>query len=126
MPIGLLVAIRATLALPGIAGIALGVGMAADSNVRILERIREELKLGKTVRSAIDAGHGKAFVTIVDSHMTTLITAAALFLFGTGPVEGFAVTLSLGVAISLYTALVGTRVVHDWMTSRRELKALSI
>lgn len=126
MLVGVLVAIRATLTLPGIAGIALGIGMAVDSNVLILERIREELKLGKTVRSAIDAGYDKAFVTIVDSHVTTLITAAALFLFGTGPVKGFAVTLSLGVAINLFSALVGTRVVYDWMTSWRELKRLSI
>jgi len=124
--VGLLVAIRATLTLPGIAGIALGFGMAVDSNVLILERIREELKLGKTVRSAIDAGYGKAFMTIVDSHVTTLITGAALFLFGTGPVKGFAVTLCLGVAINLFTALIGTRVVYDWMTSRWDLKALSI
>lgn len=126
MLVGVLVAIRATLTLPGIAGIALGIGMAVDSNVLILERIREELKLGKTIRSAIDAGYDKAFVTIVDSHVTTLITAAALFLFGTGPVKGFAVTLSLGVAINLFSALVGTRVVYDWMTSRRDLKRLSI
>lgn len=126
MLVGVLVAMRATLTLPGIAGIALGIGMAVDSNVLILERIREELKLGKTVRSAIDAGYDKAFVTIVDSHVTTLITAAALFLFGTGPVKGFAVTLSLGVAINLFSALVGTRVVYDWMTSRRELKHLRI
>jgi preprotein translocase subunit SecD len=126
MLVGVLVAIRATLTLPGIAGIALGIGMAVDSNVLILERIREELKLGKTVRSAIDAGYDKAFVTIVDSHVTTLITAAALFLFGTGPVKGFAVTLSLGVGINLFTALVGTRVVYDWMISRRDLKTLSI
>ena len=126
MLMGLLAALRATLTLPGIAGIALGIGMAVDSNVLILERIREEMKLGKTVRSAIDAGYDRAFVTIMDSHVTTLITAAALFLFGTGPVKGFAVTLSLGVAINLFTALVGTRVVYDWMTSRRELKHLSI
>ncbi len=126
MLVGILVAIRATLTLPGIAGIALGIGMAVDSNVLILERIREEMRLGKTIRSSIDAGYDKAFVTIVDSHVTTLITAAALFLFGTGPVKGFAVTLSLGVAINLFSALVGTRVVYDWMTSRRELKHLSI
>jgi len=126
MLVGVLVAIRATLTLPGIAGIALGIGMAVDSNVLILERIREEMKLGKTIRSAIDAGYDKAFVTIVDSHVTTLITAAALFLFGTGPVKGFAVTLSLGVAINLFSSLVGTRVVYDWMTSRRDLKHLSI
>lgn len=126
MLVGVLVAIRATLTLPGIAGIALGIGIAVDSNVLIMERIREELKLGKTARSAIDAGYDKAFVTIVDSHVTTLITALALFLFGTGPIKGFAVTLSLGVAINLFSALVGTRVVYDWMTSRRELKSLSI
>ena len=126
MLVGILVALRATLTLPGIAGIALGIGMAVDSNVLILERIREELKLGKTVRSAIDGGYDKAFVTIVDSHVTTLITAFALFLFGTGPIKGFAVTLSLGVTINLFTALVGTRVVYDWMTSRREIRALSI
>jgi preprotein translocase subunit SecD len=126
MLIGVLVAIRATLTLPGIAGIALGIGMAVDSNVLILERIREELKLGKSVRSAIDAGYDKAFTAIMDSHVTTLITAVALFLFGTGPIKGFAVTLSLGVAINLFSALVGTRVVYDWMTSRRDLKTLSI
>ena len=126
MLVGILAAIRATLTLPGIAGIALGIGMAVDSNVLILERIREELKLGKTVRSSIDGGYDKAFVTIVDSHVTTLITAVALFLFGTGPIKGFAVTLSLGVAINLFSALVGTRVVYDWLISRRELKRLSI
>ena len=126
MLVGILVAIRATLTLPGIAGIALGIGMAVDSNVLILERIREELKLGKTVRAAIDGGYDKAFVTIVDSHVTTLITAAALFLFGTGPIKGFAVTLSLGVSINLFSALVGTRVVYDWITSWRDLKQLSI
>jgi preprotein translocase subunit SecD len=126
MLLGVLSAIRATLTLPGIAGIALGIGMAVDSNVLILERIREEMKLGKTVRSAIDAGYDKAFVTIIDSHVTTLITAFALFLFGTGPVKGFAVTLSLGVMINLFAALVGTRVVYDWMTTRWDIKRLSI
>lgn len=124
--VGTLVAIRSTLTLPGIAGIALGFGMAVDSNVLILERIREELKLGKSVRASIDAGYDKAFVTIIDSHVTTLITAAALFLFGTGPIKGFAVTLSLGVIINLFSALVGTRVVYDWKTSRGEIKQLSI
>jgi preprotein translocase subunit SecD len=126
MLLGVLSGLRATLTLPGIAGIALGIGMAVDSNVLILERIREELRLGKTVRSAIDAGYDKAFVTIIDSHVTTLITALALFLFGTGPVKGFAVTLSLGVMINLFSALVGTRVVYDWMITRRDMKRLSI
>jgi preprotein translocase subunit SecD len=123
---GALAGLRATLTLPGIAGIILGIGMAVDSNVLILERIREELRLGKTVRSAIDAGYDKAFLTIIDSHVTTLITAFALFLFGTGPIKGFAVTLSLGVIFNLVTALTGTRIVYNWMTQRRDLKALSI
>ncbi|MDE2058457.1 MAG: protein translocase subunit SecD [candidate division NC10 bacterium] len=124
--VGALASLRATLTLPGIAGIILGIGMAVDSNVLILERIREELRLGKTVRSAIDGGYDKAFLTIIDSHVTTLITAFALFLFGTGPVKGFAVTLSLGVIFNLVTALTGTRVVYDWMTQRWNLKTLSI
>lgn len=124
--VGALASLRATLTLPGIAGIILGIGMAVDSNVLILERIREELRLGKTVRSAIDGGYDKAFLTIIDSHVTTLITAFALFLFGTGPVKGFAVTLSLGVIFNLVTALTGTRVVYDLMTSRWHLKTLSI
>ncbi|WP_161954045.1 protein translocase subunit SecD [Candidatus Methylomirabilis limnetica] len=124
--VGALASLRATLTLPGIAGIILGIGMAVDSNVLILERIREELRLGKGVRSAIDGGYDKAFLTIIDSHVTTLITAFALFLFGTGPVKGFAVTLSLGVIFNLVTALTGTRVVYDWMTQRWNLKTLSI
>ncbi|PWB77538.1 MAG: protein translocase subunit SecD [Candidatus Methylomirabilota bacterium] len=124
--VGALASLRATLTLPGIAGIILGIGMAVDSNVLILERIREELRLGKPVRSAIDGGYDKAFLTIIDAHVTTLITAFALFLFGTGPVKGFAVTLSLGVIFNLITALAGTRVVYDWMTRRWNLKTLSI
>jgi preprotein translocase subunit SecD len=124
--IGALGALNATLTLPGIAGIILAIGMAVDSNVLILERIREELRLGKPVRLAIDAGYEKAFITIVDSHVTTLITALALFLFGTGPIKGFAVTLSLGVAINLFTALVGTKVVYDAINSRWKLQRLSI
>jgi preprotein translocase subunit SecD len=123
---GALASLKATLTLPGIAGIILGIGMAVDSNVLILERIREELRLGKTVRSAIDAGYDKAFLSIIDSHVTTLITAFALFLFGTGPIKGFAVTLVLGVIFNLVTALTGTRVVYSWMTQRWDLKTLSI
>jgi preprotein translocase subunit SecD len=124
--LGALAMIRATLTLPGIAGIALTIGMAVDSNVLIFERIREELRLGKTVRSGIDAGYEKAWVTIVDSHVTTLITGFALFLFGSGPVKGFAVTLTLGVMINLFTAIVGTKVVFDWMTRRWQVRRLSI
>ena len=124
--IGALAALNATLTLPGIAGIILTIGMSVDSNVLIFERIREELRTGKPVRLAIDAGYDKAFLTIVDSHVTTLITAVVLFLFGTGPIKGFAVSLSLGVTINLFTSLVGTKVVFDVINSRRKLETLSI
>ncbi|MEW6409712.1 MAG: protein translocase subunit SecD [Nitrospirota bacterium] len=124
--LGALAWFNATLTLPGIAGIILTIGMSVDANVLIFERIREELRLGKTVRAAIDAGYKKAFLTIVDSHVTTLITAAVLFQFGTGPIKGFAVTLSLGVMINLFTSMMGTRVVFDLITSKRALKRLSI
>ena len=118
--------LEATLTLPGIAGIILAIGMAVDSNVLILERIREELRSKKTVRASIDAGYDKAFWTVVDSHVTTLITAMILFQFGTGPIKGFAVTLSMGVAINLFTALVCTKVVFDYLNARRPMQALSI
>lgn len=124
--IGALAALNATLTLPGIAGIILTIGMSVDANILIFERIREELRQGKMVRLAIDAGYDKAFLTIVDSHVTTLITALALFLFGTGPIKGFAVSLSLGVSINLFTALVGTRVVFDLINSMRRMERLSI
>ncbi len=124
--IGALAALNATLTLPGIAGIILTVGMSVDSNVLIFERIREELRQGKTVRLAIDTGYDKAFLTIIDSHITTLITALALFLFGTGPIKGFAVSLSLGVTINLFTAIIGTKVVFDLINSLRKLEKLSI
>lgn len=123
--IGALAALNATLTMPGIAGIILAIGMSVDANVLIFERIREELKGGKPVRLAIDAGYDKAFLTIVDSHVTTLITAVVLFMFGTGPIKGFAVSLSLGVIINLFTSLVGTKVIFDWMNSRR-VEKLSI
>lgn len=124
--IGMLAALSATLTLPGIAGIILTIGMGVDSNVLIFERIREELHLGKSVGAAIDGGYDKAFSTILDAHVTTLITAAVLFQFGTGPVKGFAVTLSLGVLINLFTALVGTKVVFDFINSKWKLEKLSI
>jgi preprotein translocase subunit SecD len=124
--IGALAALNATLTLPGIAGIILTIGMSVDSNVLIFERIREELRQGKPVRLAVDAGYEKAFLTIVDAHVTTLITALVLFLFGTGPIKGFAVTLSLGVSINLFTALVGTKVIFDLMNSRSKVTQLSI
>ena len=126
MLMGTLSWLRATLTLPGIAGIALTIGMAVDTNVLMFERIREELRLGKTGRSAIDSGYTKAFVTIFDSHITTLITAVVLFQFGTGPIKGFAVSLSLGVLINLFTALIGTKTVLDWMTTKWEMKTISV
>jgi preprotein translocase subunit SecD len=124
--IGALGGLEATLTLPGIAGIILTIGMGVDSNVLILERIREEIRQEKPVRLAIDAGYNKALLTIVDAHVTTLITGFALFVFGTGPIKGFAVTLCLGIGINLFTALVGTKVVYDIGNNRWRFKHLSI
>jgi preprotein translocase subunit SecD len=124
--LGAMASLNATLTMPGIAGIILAIGMAVDSNVLMFERMRDELKTGKTPRAAVDSGYHKAFWTIFDSHVTTLITAAVLFQFGTGPIKGFAVTLSLGVAINLFTALIGTKSVFDLINSRQEVKELSI
>ncbi|HTK86143.1 MAG TPA: protein translocase subunit SecD [Nitrospiraceae bacterium] len=124
--IGALAALNATLTLPGIAGIILTIGMGVDSNVLIFERIREELRQGKPVRLAVDSGYDKALLTIIDSHVTTLITGLVLFLFGTGPIKGFAVTLCLGITINLFTAMVGTKVVFDWINQRRKISELSI
>ncbi len=125
MLLGCLSLFNATLTLPGIAGIILSLGMAVDSNVLIYERMREEFEAGKPLKSGIDGGYDKAFWTIIDSHVTTLITALVLFIFGTGPIKGFAVTLSLGVSLNLFTALFGTRVVYDWSVAKRWLKNLS-
>ncbi|MEN8780769.1 MAG: MMPL family transporter, partial [Desulfobacterales bacterium] len=123
---GGLAAFQATLTLPGIAGIILTIGMAVDANVLIFERIREELNLGKTLRAAVDAGYDRATLTILDANVTTLIAAVVLFQFGTGPVKGFAVTLSLGVIASLFTALILTRQIFDFLLIGRSLKHLSI
>jgi preprotein translocase subunit SecD len=123
---GALAALGATLTLPGIAAIVLLIGMSVDANVLIFERIREELRLGKTPIAALDSGYDKAFLTIMDSHVTTLITAAVLFQFGTGPVKGFAVSLSLGVIINLFTALVGTKAIFDFVLNRLRVKRLSV
>jgi len=122
--IGALSGLNATLTLPGIAGIILTIGMGVDTNVLIFERIREELRQGRPVRLAVDAGYDKAIITIVDSHVTTLITGLALFVFA-GPIKGFAVTLCLGIGINLFTALIGTKVVFD-IVNRRKLQWLSI
>ena len=120
-----LAALQATLTLPGIAGIILSIGMAVDSNVLIFERMREEFALGKSVKSGVESGYNKAFWTIVDSQVTTLITALALFLFGTGPIKGFAVTLSLGVSFNLFSTLFGTRLVYDVIHAKGKLKPLN-
>jgi SecD/SecF fusion protein len=119
-----LAALQATLTLPGIAGIILSIGMAVDSNILIFERMREEFDLGKSVHSGVEAGFDKAFWTIVDSHVTTLITSFALFLFGTGPIKGFAVTLSLGVSINLFTTLFCTKMVYDSLYYKKLLRPL--
>jgi preprotein translocase subunit SecD len=117
----------ATLTLPGIAGVILTVGMGVDSNVLIFERIREELRNGKTPPSAVEQGFGHAWITIVDTHVTTIVSAIILFLFGTGPVRGFAVTLSFGLFANLFTAVFVSRVIFDWVLSRKKVgEALSI
>jgi preprotein translocase subunit SecD len=120
-------AFGATLTLPGIAGIALTIGMAVDTNVLIFERIREELRVGKTPRAAIDAGFHRALRTIIDTHLTVMVTAAILYNFGTGPVKGFAVSLFVGLAASLFTAYFFTRLVFDAIyMGRRKVAAISI
>jgi len=123
---GGLAAFQATLTLPGIAGIILTIGMAVDANVLIYERIREEMRLGRTPRASVDAGFERATLTILDANVTTLIAALVLFQFGTGPVKGFAVTLSLGVIASLFTALFLSRVIFDYILSGRKIQKLSI
>lgn len=117
---------QATLTMPGIAGIILTIGMAVDANVLIFERIREELRIGKTQHSAVNAGYDRATLTIMDANVTTLIAALVLFQFGTGPVKGFAVTLSLGVISSLFTALFVTKIVFDYLLVNRRVKKISI
>ncbi len=116
---------NATLTLPGIAGIILTVGMAVDANVLIFERMREEYALGKSVRASIEGGFGKAFLTIVDSQVTTLITALVLFLFGTGPIKGFAVTLSLGIIFNLFAALFFSRLMFNTVNAIKPLQRLN-
>lgn len=127
MLLACMAAFGATLTLPGIAGIALTIGMAVDTNILIFERIREELRVGKTPRGAIDAGFARAFRTIIDTHVTVLVTAAILYNFGTGPVKGFAVSLFVGLAASLFTAVFFTRLLFDLIyMGRRKLATISI
>ena len=117
--------IQATLTLPGIAGIVLTVGMAVDANVLIFERIREELK-HSSIQAAINAGYEKAFITIADANITTLLAAIVLFSFGTGPIKGFAITLSIGIITSMFTAIVGTRAVVNYLYGNKPVEKLSI
>jgi preprotein translocase subunit SecD len=112
--LGMMAIFKATLTLPGIAGIILTLGMAIDSNVLVFERIREELREGKTVRAAIENGFSRAFGTIIDTHMTTIISALFLLQFGTGPIKGFAVTLLTGLFASVFTAFFVSRVIFDF------------
>jgi preprotein translocase subunit SecD len=117
---------QATLTLPGIAAIILTIGMAVDANVIIFERIKEEIALGRTPRAAVNAGYERASLTILDANVTTLIAAIVLFQFGTGPIKGFAVALSLGVVASLFTALIVSRLIFDYILMNRQVKTLSI
>jgi preprotein translocase subunit SecD len=122
-----LILFQATLTLPGIAGIILTIGMAVDSNVLIFERIREELRTGKTIASAIEQGFARAFVTIIDTHVTTIISSLFLFVFGTGPLRGFAVTLVIGLLINLFSAVYVSKTIFMWELSRkRKMESLSI
>lgn len=124
--LGVMASIGTTLTLPGIAGIVLGIGMAVDANVLIFERIREELAAGKSLRGAITSGYSKAFGTIFDANLTTLIASILLIVFGTGPVKGFGVTLTIGVCASMFTALVVTRLFFDWMLDKNMISNLKM
>jgi preprotein translocase subunit SecD len=124
--LGFMGAVGATLTLPGIAGIILTIGMAVDSNILIFERIREEIRSGKTIRAAVDTGFTKVFWTIFDTHVTTLISAAFLFTFGTGPIKGFATTLTVGLLANMFTAIYVSHRLFELMLGNRRVEALSI
>ncbi len=113
--LGVLAGFNATLTLPGIAGIILTIGMAVDANVLIYERIREELGTGKTIKASVDSGFSKAYSAIIDSNITTFFTGIILYQFGTGPVQGFALTLMIGIVASLFSALIVARVLFDYL-----------
>ncbi len=123
LTVAAIVIFKATLTLPGIAGLILTIGMAVDSNVLIFERIREELLTGKTVLSAVDQGFNRAFVTIIDTHVTTVVSALFLFVFGTGPIRGFAITLIFGLVINLFSAVFVSRTIFEWVLSRKGKRA---
>jgi len=122
-----LIVFGATLTLPGIAGMILTIGMAVDSNVLIFERIREEIHSGKTIPSAVDQGFSRAFITIIDTHVTTIISSLFLFVFGTGPIRGFAVTLVIGLLVNLFSAVYVSKTIFIWLLTRKErVESLSI
>ena len=123
-----LILFNATLTLPGIAGFILTIGMAVDSNVLIFERIREEWRTGKTVPSAVDQGFSRAFITIIDTHVTTIVSSLFLYVFGQGPIRGFAVTLVLGLVVNLFSAVFVSRTIFMWLLERkgRRVETLSI
>jgi protein-export membrane protein SecD len=124
--LAVLAGLRATLTLPGLAGIALTIGMAVDANVLVFERIREEMRAGKTNLAAVDTGYARAFVTIIDSNATTIITAIALYFVGTGAIRGFAITLTAGLIINVLTAVIVTRWIFDWWLSRFHVNKLRV
>jgi len=124
--LAILAGLRATMTLPGLAAMALTIGMAVDANVLVFERIREELRWGKTVMAAVDSGYDRAFVTIIDANATTIITAIALYFVGSGPIRGFATTLAAGLVINVITAVFLTRFIFDWWLTRFEVKKLRI
>jgi len=124
--LGVLALLQATLTLPGIAGLILTVGMSVDANVIIFERIKEELRKGKSIRAAIDSGYERAITTIVDANLTTGIAAAVLYQYGSGPIKGFATVLFWGIIVSMFTAIIVTRFVFDFITSRKNIEKLSI
>jgi preprotein translocase subunit SecD len=127
LTVGALIMFGSTLTLPGIAGLILGIGMAVDSNVLIFERIREELRLGYLVPEAISLGFDRAFVTIIDTHITTIISSVILYITGSGPIKGFAVTLILGLLINLFTAVFVSRTIFNWeLTRKTDMQKLSI
>jgi SecD/SecF fusion protein len=119
--LAVLAGFKGTLTLPGIAGIILTMAVAVDANVLIYERIREEAVTGKTLAAAIDVGYSKAFTAIFDSNLTTFITGVILYQFGTGPIQGFALTLMIGIVASMFSAIIVTRVIFDAMTQRGKI-----
>ena len=126
LQMAVLASFSGTMTLPGIAGLALTIGMAVDANVLINERIREELRAGRSIRAAVEAGYDKAFSSIFDGHFTVFISGLILWQYGTGPVKGFAITLIIGIAASLFTGVFVTRLVFDWWARGAKVKRLSV